>query len=171
MAVIYPQVLRRLNLFVDGRGYAGRVKEVVLPKLTIKTEEWRAGAMDAPVEIDVGMEKLELGIKLGEISPDILRNFGLLNSTDLPVTLRSATRRQGQPNAQSVVLNLLGGWRELDMGTWTAGSLAECDIACALTYYKLTIDNQELIEIDVLNVVRKINGVDQLESERAAIGL
>ena len=30
-------ILRNVNLFVDGRGFAGRVDELELPKLTIQT--------------------------------------------------------------------------------------------------------------------------------------
>ena len=54
-----PKILKNFNAFVDGRGYAGRIDEISLPKLSIKTEEHRAGGMDIPVAIDMGMEKLE----------------------------------------------------------------------------------------------------------------
>ena len=49
MSIETPRVLKNMNLFVDGRGYAGRVDEIELPKLTLKTEEHRAGGMDVPV--------------------------------------------------------------------------------------------------------------------------
>ena len=32
------KILKNFNLFVDGRGYAGRAEEVSPPKLSIKTE-------------------------------------------------------------------------------------------------------------------------------------
>ena len=31
MAIQLPRVLKNLNLFIDGRGYAGRVDEIALP--------------------------------------------------------------------------------------------------------------------------------------------
>ena len=34
-----PKILKNFNAFVDGRGYAGRIDEISLPKLLIKTEE------------------------------------------------------------------------------------------------------------------------------------
>ncbi|WP_306439219.1 phage major tail tube protein [Parabacteroides distasonis] len=34
-----PQVIRAMNLFADGKGYAGVVEEVTPPKLTLKTFE------------------------------------------------------------------------------------------------------------------------------------
>ena len=54
-----PQTLTNMNLFVDGRSLAGRVNELTLPKLRRKTEENRAGGMDAPVKQAMGMEALE----------------------------------------------------------------------------------------------------------------
>ena len=39
-----PRILKNFNLFVDGRGYAGRVDEITLPKLTIKTEEFQGAS-------------------------------------------------------------------------------------------------------------------------------
>lgn len=40
-----------------------------------------------------------------------------------------------------------------------------------LGYYQLTIDGKEVIEIDVINMVMKVDGVDRLAEHRKAIGL
>lgn len=40
-----------------------------------------------------------------------------------------------------------------------------------LRYYKLVYNGKELIEIDAENMIRKIDGVDQLASTRTALGL
>lgn len=145
--------------------------EVTLPKLTIKTEEHRAGGMDLPVELDMGMEKLEASIVLSDTNPDIFRSFGLLDSSGIPVTIRGATQAQGSSEVQPVVVNLRGGWREIDTGTWKPGDRNTMTLALAASYYKLTIAGEELVEIDAINMVRRINGVDQMAAQRAAIGL
>ena len=71
-----PRKLKHFNLFVDGRGYAGKIEELTLPKVTIKAEEFRAGGMDAPMEIDLGMEKLEAEFTLAMRTP--LKTGGLI---------------------------------------------------------------------------------------------
>jgi P2 family phage contractile tail tube protein len=38
-------------------------------------------------------------------------------------------------------------------------------------YYQLTIDGKEIIEIDIINMVLKVDGVDRLAEHRKAIGL
>jgi P2 family phage contractile tail tube protein len=38
-------------------------------------------------------------------------------------------------------------------------------------YYKLTIDGKDVIEVDVINMVLMVDGVDRLAEHRKAIGL
>lgn len=164
-----PKILKNFNAFVDGRGYAGRVDEVVLPKLTVKTEEHRAGGMDAPVEIDMGMEKLECELTFAEYDIELFRLFGLVDGNSVQITLRGAM--QASDDAESIVVKLQGSFRELDSGTWKAGDKATLKCMMAVRTYKLEIDGDEVVNIDVENMTRIINGDDQMASIRDAIGI
>ncbi|RJF81134.1 phage major tail tube protein [Azospirillum cavernae] len=170
MPIQFPRVLKNMNLFIDGRGYAGRVDELTLPKLTLQTEDHRAGGMDAPVDLELGMEKLEAAMTVSDFDPDIFKSFGLLDSAALPVTVRGAFQAQGG-TVQAVTVNLRGGWKEIDLGTWKPGDKSALSLAFTGFYYKLTVDGGDLIEIDVINMKRVIDGKDQLEAQRTAIGL
>ena len=44
-------IRKNFSAFVDGRGYAGHVDEFNAPKLTLQTEEFRAGGMDVPIDV------------------------------------------------------------------------------------------------------------------------
>lgn len=57
------------------------------------------------------------------------------------------------------------------MGTWKAGDLANLEMEGAIRYYKLTIGDTVVYQIDIDNMIRIINGVDQLASIRSAIGM
>ncbi|BCS94623.1 phage major tail tube protein [Desulfoluna limicola] len=164
-----PKKLKNFTAFVDGRGYVGRVTEVEVPKLALKMEEYRAGGMDAAVEIETGMEKLESSLTFAEYDEEIYKMFGLVDGNAVSLTLRGA--RQNDQGTDEVIINLRGGYKELDSGTWKAGDDATLKASVALRYYKLTIAGKELIEIDVENMVRKINGKDQLADQRKALGL
>lgn len=170
MAIQFPKVMKNMNLFIDGRGYAGRVDEIELPKLTIKTEEHRAGGMDLPIEIDLGMEKLESTLTLSDLDAEIFKVFGLVDNQSIPFTIRGAIQAQGEA-AQSVIINLRGGWKELDSGSWKPGDKSTIKAQVVANYYKLTINSVEVIEIDAINLIRKVNGKDQMASIRTAIGL
>ena len=85
------KVLKNFSLFVDGRGYAGKAEEVTPPKLTIKTEEFRGGGMDAPIDIDLGMEKMECQFILVDFDAELMKLFGLVdgNAVHCVMTIRS----------------------------------------------------------------------------------
>lgn len=165
-----PRILKNMNLFVDGRGYAGRVDEIQLPKLTLKTEEHRAGGMDLPVEVDLGMEKLTAEITISDYDPEVFRLFGLLDTADTQITVRGAVQAQGS-EAVPVVVNLRGGWKEIDPGTWKAADKSTLKVQLAANYYKLSIGGEELVEIDAVNLVRRVGEVDQMDAIRTAIGM
>ena len=164
-----PKTLKNFNVFVDGRGLAGVASEVNLPKLSLKTEEHRAGGMDAPTQIDMGMEKMECDFTLSEYNPEVLKLFGLLVNSPTHLTLRGALVG-GAGEVTPVVVNLWGNIKEVDPGSWKAGEKTQCKFTVALTYYKLTIGDEEIHEIDTDSMIRVIGGVDQLAAVREAIG-
>lgn len=161
--------LKYFNLFVTGRGFAGRVDEVTEPKLTIKTEEDRGGGMDAPRGIDMGMEKIELGFTIPEFDPAIYTRFGLLDGNAVDVQLRQSLA--DDTTVVPKIITARGMYTELDGGGSKAGERGALKASVWCRYYKLQIGGQTLIEIDVDNMKRLINGVDQLAAHRAALGL
>lgn len=155
-----PKILKNFNVFVDGRGYAGRVEEITLPKLTIKTEEYQGAGMSAPVEIDMGMEKLEMDLTFSEYDQELFKLFGLTNGSEFALTIRGAL--QGTGDSSPVIINVRGYFKEMDFDSWKPAEKATLKYSVTCNYYKLTIDGVELIEIDPINMIRNINGSDQL---------
>jgi P2 family phage contractile tail tube protein len=166
-----PKILKNFAVFVDGRGYAGKVEEITLPKLTVKTEEYRAGGMDVPIAIDMGMEKLETDMTFSDYDSEIFKLFGIISGNLVALTLRGALQEPDKTDAIPVVLHLRGTIRELDFGTWKAAEKATLKMAMDLRAYKLTYNNADVIEIDAENMIRKIDGTDQLATFRTALGL
>lgn len=56
-------------------------------------------------------------------------------------------------------------------GNWKGGDSATMKVAVAVSYYKFTSKGEVIIEIDVLNLVEKVDGKDRLAEHRKAIGL
>jgi P2 family phage contractile tail tube protein len=164
-----PKVIKHFNLFVDGRGYAGRVDEVTEPKLSIKKEEFRGGGMDAPVDIDMGMEKIELQFTLVEHDPAIYRQFGLVDGNAVRVSLRQALADDAGVTPK--VITAQGMMTEIDGGGSKSGDKGSLKVSIACRYYKLQVAGQTVVEIDVENMKRIINGTDQLAAHRAALGM
>lgn len=162
-----PKILKNFSVYVDGRGYAGRVDEITLPKLTIKTEEFQGAGMSAPVEIDMGMEKLEMDLTFSEYDPEIFKLFGLTNGKEIAFTIRGAL--QGTEDTSPVVINVRGYFKDMDFDSWKPAEKAslKCSVAC--NYYKLTINGVVLIEVDPVNMIRNVNGIDQFSEIRQAL--
>lgn len=165
-----PRTLKNFNLFVNGVGYAGKVDEVTLPVLKVKTEEHRAGGMDAGVELDMGMEKLEGKFVLSDYDPSVAKLLGGL-SADTPINFRGAIQAQGEPTAQAVVVKMTGFIKSRDNGSNKTGDKSSTTFEFAARSYQETINGEVVVDIDVVNMKRVIGGVDQMESQRAAIGI
>lgn len=163
-------VRKNLNLFVDGRGYAGQIEEFNPPKLALMTEDFRGGGMDAPVEITMGMEKLECTFALIAYDVEVLKLFGVAEGNLVPFVAREALE-SFDGTVTPVIHTMRGKIREIDPGTSKAGDKPTLTVAMALTYYKLQHGATTVLEVDVENMVRVVNGVDALASQRAALGL
>ena len=165
-----PQTLFNTNMFVDGMSLQGDVPSLSLPKLTVKTEEYRGGGMDAPVGVDMGLEKLEASFTTNGIRKEVLKYFGAFDQTSFNASFRGAFK--GHKGATTgAVATLRGGLREVDPGEWAPGAKAEFKYAVDVTYYKLEIDGRVMFEIDPINCVRVSDAVDPLADVRNALGL
>jgi P2 family phage contractile tail tube protein len=164
------QILKNFNLYVDGRGYAGNVDEVQLPTLNIVEEDFRAGGMDAPIAIDMGMEKLEATFKVSKFDRNLILQWGVSNGASVPLVLRGALEDL-DGTVQAVVVKLVGRIHSLEMDAVTPGAKAGMSFKLAALSYSYTQDSETLIDIDVRNMKRIIGGVDRLAAQRRAIGL
>lgn len=163
-------VLSHLNAFVDGRGYAGEIDEWTPPKLTTKTEDYRAGGMDSSIPLDMGMDKLECSFTMISQSANVQTQFGLTDGADVALTFR-ASLKSFDGTVKPMVYTMRGRMREIDEGTQKGGDKPAITYTMDLKYYKKSIDGVVTHEIDVPGMKRFINGVDQLAAQRAAIGL
>jgi P2 family phage contractile tail tube protein len=166
-----PRVLKNFGVFADGRGYLGKAAEVTLPKLTRKMEELRAGGMNAPVEIDMGMEKLECDATFKEYDEELFKLWGVRNHAAVNLRFKGALEADDAGNTVTPVEAVVRGrLREIDPGGWKPGDEALMKIAIACSYYRYTSNGAVLIEIDVVNMIERVNGVDRLAAMRRAIG-
>jgi len=165
-----PEVLSNCAAFIDGVSFAGEVPTLTLPKLTKKTDDYQGGGMSAPIEMGMGLEKLEAAFTTNGVRRESLKYFGLADQTACNAVFRAAYR--GLKGAvKAVTVTLRGAVKEVDMGDWKPGDKAEIKHAMSVTYYKLEIDGRVMYEIDPLNMIQVIDGVDQLAAERTALGL
>jgi len=166
-----PKQLKDFNLFGDGENWQGQIPELNIPKLARKAEEYRAGGMDGTVEIDLGMEKIEFEWTAGGLIDAIFDGFGAPTLDANQLRFTGAYMRDDTAETVAVEIIVRGRHREIDPGTAKAGNNNQIGVVTSCSYYKLIVDGEDVIEIDVPGYVFKIRGEDRLAAKRTALGL
>lgn len=166
-----PRTLKHCNVFNEGQSYMGEVAEVALPKLGRKMESYRGGGMDGEVDIDLGQQKLDMELSCAGIMEQVFDQYGITKAAGVMLRFAGSYQRDDTGAVDAVEVVVRGRHAEIDMGKAKPGDKTDFKVKSSLTYYKLTINGAEKIEIDLLGMIFKVNGVDRLAEHRKAIGL
>jgi P2 family phage contractile tail tube protein len=167
----FPSTLKQLLMFNDGDRYVGDVVSITPPKLTRKFEEYRGGGMNRPVKIDMGGEALEMEATYTGYMRNVLQQAGMLSLAGVQQRFSGSFQDDSTGTVSIVEISTRGRHEEIDMGEWKPGELSEFKVKSQLSYYKLSINEQVVIEIDVLNMIEIVNGVDLMAPHRAGLGM
>jgi uncharacterized protein len=166
-----PRKLKQMMMYVDGIGYAAETTSVTLPKLGRKFEAYRGGAMDSAVKIDLGgLDDLDLEHSYGGPVRALLRQYGVTTVGGLGLRFVGAFQNDDSGTTDSIEVAVRGRHEELDMGESKPGESGEFKVKTACSYYKLLWNGATEIEIDKLNNVLIVGGIDRLAEIRAALG-
>ncbi|WP_432700692.1 phage major tail tube protein [Kluyvera cryocrescens] len=152
-----PAKLRLFTCFVNSVNNIGKVTSVTLPKLTRKTDDYQGGGMIGSVAVDLGLDSgaLDATMVVGGLVQDLLLEYG----GDLDGTLiRFTGEYYTSGESQIVDVEMRGKFTEIDGGESKQGEDTSVTYAIKNTYYKLSIDDEPIWEIDLLNFVYKRNG-------------
>jgi uncharacterized protein len=167
---MFPKKLKNMNLFSDANSYLGVVAEVTLPKIVHQFEDWRGGGMIGAIKWDKGLETPEFEWTLGGLDTIVLRQMGI--SRHDGVLLRFLGAYQGDDGSPVTTLEAVirGRHEELDLGGQKPGDDTETKVKTTCSYYKLTVNGANMIEIDLANSRYIVGGIDRYAEIRAAIG-
>ena len=161
-------IIRNINLFVDGRNYAGKVDTLRPPVLTRLTEEYRGSGMPAPVDLDFGMEKMEASWVMSDYDAPVISLW--CASGPVAVVFRGAAMGQ-DGSVTPIVLTMRGLVNVIDRGDWTPGEKPTLTVTAGLTYYQEEIGGQVIHEIDPAAYIQIVDGVDRMEQTRTALAM
>lgn len=166
-----PRKIKNFNLFNEGNSFIGEIPEATLPKLTRKTEEYRAGGMNGPIDLDYGMEGLQFDWTMAGYNRILLAQWGTLRHDGVLLRFAGALQADDDTTAHALEIVMRGRHKEIDFGTAKAGDATAIKVQSKLSYYKLSMDNEVIIEIDLVNMIEIIGGTDLLATVRSALGL
>lgn len=169
-----PRKLKLMNVFLNGYSYQGVAKSVTLPKLTRKLENYRGVGMNGSAPVDLGLDDDALSMEwsLGGFPDSVIWELYAATGVDaVPIRFAGSYQRDDTGETVAVEVVMRGRQKEIDTGEGKQGEDTESKIFVVCTYFRLTMDGKELVEIDTINMIEKVNGVDRLEQHRRNIGL
>jgi len=168
MALTY--ILRKFTVWADGFGKMGEGEYAKLPTMEVVTEDFRGGGMDAPVKVDLGETPLIFEFKLTSFDPQVYNLWGLYPGREKQFTVRGSLAHQdGSPF--SAISAMRGNLHKVEADAFEPAKKISHTFTVDLVYYKLTIGEQLIYDIDIINGTRTVGGVDQLRTDRIAMGL
>lgn len=151
----------------------GRVEEATLPTVKYKMSEHKALGMNGSFELPAGIDKLEVSIKWNSFYPDAMVKIADPNKT-VQLQLRSSVKTwnsNGVASEVPLVVFLGVQAKDFPLGGFKQHDNVELTSVMACTYCKIVQNGQEIMEVDVLANIHKVNGVDVLATYRANLGI
>ena len=165
-----PQVVNRYNLYRKGTKLVGLTGEVELPAVTMVTDTLEGagtgGNMDIPV---IGLtENIDIQIPFMSLTKDLfsLANPGEAEDLTLRGAIQGTDPATGKISYTSIAISMRGTVKGITPGTVKSGGKMESSVTMTLSYYKIALDGETVLEIDKLNNVFVVNGDDVLKEVR-----
>ncbi|OXI27839.1 phage major tail tube protein [Burkholderia sp. AU15512] len=166
-----PRKLKGFNLFQNGENFVGQVVEVTLPKLTRKMEDYQGGGMSGPIKVDFGQEGIQLEWTCGGFMRSVLGQYAITKHDGVLLRFAGGYQSEDSTNVDAIEIVIRGRHSEIDPGTAKSKEDTVFKVTTVASYYKLSVNGQDVIEIDFVNMIEKVNGNDLFAALRNAIGL
>lgn len=174
MAKKIPIKLWGMALFMEGSNQEFATGDITLPSLTPMTDSLAGagvlGEIDLPSSGHYG--SMEVGITWRTIDRDAFR---LAGSQTKALEIRGAFKEFDNTKSviatRAVKIVVRGFGKGIDLGTLSQNATTDTTNTIEVTYIKIFIDGENVFELDKLNYISRINGVDDQEDVRKALGL
>lgn len=166
-----PKKLIDLMCFAEGGAFIGNVASLTPPKLTRKVEEYIAGGMAAPIELQYDLELLVAEWSLKGYAVEPFQQMGIIGSSGVGLRFVGAIQRDDTGGTDSIEFVMRGFHKEVDGGEMKKSESGETKITTSCAYYRHEYNGVEIVMVDAINGIERINGVDRREGIRAALGI
>lgn len=169
----YPQKMIAYNAYSNGNKLIGVTGEVEVPEIEFKSDSMSGAGIGGEIDV-VAMgivNAMEIEIPFTGISGSIYDIYQ--EGRWAEVTLRGSEQSQdpstGMIQKIPVKCVVRGMLKKIKSGKFGVGIVMEPSMTLAVHYLKMEVNNQTMLEIDPMNMVCNINGIDLLEEVRNQI--
>lgn len=167
-----PEKINDYNAYLDGTKMIGVAASVSLPPVKMKTSTVSGvgvnGELDSPT---IGQfESMEQEIQFNTLYSSAMDALSPLTNVNL--TLRAAQQvydKTGGYAFKGLRVVEMGRVKSFEPGKVEKGEAMEAKVILELTYLMIEVDGNQLLEVDKLNGVYKVNGEDMLAGVKSLI--
>lgn len=172
MSKIKINRLTNANIYMDGNNLLGRAEEIQLPQIKHKMADHKALGMVGSAEFFAGIDKLECKIKWNSLYTEVLKKAA---NPFVAVQIQARASLETYNNMGKLaevpaIAYLAGTFKEFPLGNLKPQENAEYETTMSVNYAKLVVGGEEIFEIDVLENIYKVDGVDVLTAYRNNTG-
>jgi len=161
------------NVYINNTSTHGTASEVTCPDVTPVMGEYNVLGMVGTLEFFKGFEKLETTIKWKYANTDVRKacaNF--IKPVDIMVRSHKARWDNGGILEDvPIVIYLKGTPTKHQGGGYKPKEASEFETTFSCTYFKEEVDGEEIVEVDVMNNIYKVDGEDLLAEYRQNLGI
>ena len=163
-----PSILVDINSFFRDESFAGTCNTVTLPKVVTKTMDLVMSGVGGDIERSLSrLEKLECEVTISDYSARITDLLGSRDSREEVFVLRGGLDRDD--GMKTVIIRMQGFWKSTEFSDWAPEQEATMKFAIAVELFHFEVDGREVIYIDKLNNIFRVNGKDRNKEIRAAL--
>jgi len=161
------------NVYINNVSKHGQASEITCPQVNYMMNDYTALGMIGTLPLFNGIEAMEATFKWTYLDNDAQMDMSdPFQAVEIMVRSSKAIYENGGlVEEQPIVIFMRGTGKQHQGGTFASKTDVETESVLAVNYYKLEIDGEEIIEIDVISNIFKINGEDMLAERRANLGI
>lgn len=161
------------NAYVNNASKHGLASEVTCPDISAIMTDYKALGMVGSAEFFNGFDKMETTIKWTYPDNEAKKacaNF--LKPVDLMIRSSKAEYDNGGITSEKPIVIYMKGYPKKHAGgSYKPKEDTEVESVFSTLYYKEEVDGETIVELDVLNNIYKVDGVDLLAERRQNLGI
>lgn len=173
MPNIVPEKIINGKVYKDGYDQLG-IADVKLPSLDSISEKIKgfgiAGEVDSPTLGHFGSMTVQFNFRV--VTGDLIT---LCEQKAHELDIRAAKQEydagSGEYSVGALRVSLRATPKKTDLGKLDQGKPSDSSLDMEVIYMNIMIDGDSVLELDKYNFIYKVNGVDQLEDVRSALGM
>jgi len=161
------------NVYVNNASKHGQASEITCPNVEAVMNEYNSLGMLGTLELPAGFSAMEATFTW--TYPDNDAQIAFANpfkAVDVMVRSSKAVYENGGlVEEQPVAIFMRGLPKQHQGGSFAGKDAVNPESAVAVNYYKLEVDGEEIIEVDVINNIFKVDGEDVLAKRKLNLGI